>query len=89
MYSKTTVVKNRTGLHARPASEFVACAAKFSSKVTIKKLGAEKEVNAKSIILLLSLALVQGTEVEISAAGEDETAAVEALVALIDGGFGE
>lgn len=88
MYSKKTKIINKTGLHARPASIFVSAAGKFKSKVTIKKIGGA-EANAKSIVLLLTLALSQGTEVEISADGEDERAAVDALVTLINSGFGE
>ncbi len=87
MYSKKTVVQNKTGLHARPASDFVAAAKKYKSKLTIKT--SEEEANAKSIILLLSLGVSAGTEVEICADGEDEAEAVEALVSLIDSKFGE
>ena len=87
MYSKKTVVQNKTGLHARPASDFVAAAKNYKSKLTIKT--SEEEANAKSIILLLSLGASAGTEVEICADGEDEVEAVEALVSLIDSKFGE
>ncbi len=89
MYSRTVTVQNRTGLHARPASDFIGCASKFQSKITIKRVTEEDEANAKSIVMLLSLGLGQGTEVEITARGEDEVAAVDALVALIETKFGE
>lgn len=89
MYSKKTTIQNRTGLHARPASDFIGCASKFKSKIVIKKLSEDEEANAKSIVMLLSLALGQGEEVEITAKGEDEVEAVDALVALIDSKFGE
>lgn len=89
MYSKKTTIQNRTGLHARPASDFIGCASKFKSKIVIKKISDDEEANAKSIVMLLSLALGQGEEVEISAKGEDEVEAVDALVALIDAKFGE
>jgi phosphocarrier protein HPr len=89
MYQKTIVIKNRTGLHARPASEFIACAKKFASKITIGRAVDQEKVNAKSIVLLLSLGLGQGESVEISAIGEDENTAVNTLVALIDSGFDE
>ena len=49
----------------------------------------DDEANAKSIIFLLSLGLCQGEEVEITAKGDDEQEAVDALIALIDSGFGE
>jgi phosphocarrier protein len=48
MYSKQTVLKNRTGLHARPASEFVACAKAFESKVTVRRLDVEDEKQSLS-----------------------------------------
>jgi len=89
MYSKRTVIKNKTGLHARPASEFIAMASKFQSRITIKKLSEDEDANAKSIVMLLSLGLAQGEEVEISAKGEDEVEAVDKLIALIDSKFGE
>ena len=60
MYRKEVIVRNPTGLHARPASEFVAKAKKFQSKISICRSGAEgKPGNAKSIIILLSLGLRQ------------------------------
>lgn len=90
MYSKATLVKNPSGLHARPASSFVTCAGKFKSKITIKRTGEEKDgVNAKSIIMLLTQGFCKNEEVEISAIGEDEVQAVDALINLIDSGFGE
>ena len=89
MYTRNVLIQNRTGLHARPASEFVACAAKFKSKIKIRSVDDEDSVDAKSIMLLLSIGLGQGDEVVISAKGEDETEAVDTLVALIDSKFGE
>lgn len=90
MYNKTTKVINPTGLHARPASDFVAMAKRFTSKIRIKDLSTnEKPANAKSIITLLSLGLAKGTQIEIWAEGEDEEEAVQALVDLIESGFGE
>lgn len=89
MYSRKVTIQNRTGLHARPASDFIACASKFKSKITIKRVGEEDDANAKSIVMLLSLGLGQGTEVEITAKGEDEVEAVDSLVALIETKFGE
>lgn len=87
MYKIAVEVKNKTGLHARPAALFVQTASKFKSEIFIEKEG--KKVNAKSIMGVMSLAVSQGTKIEISASGEDEKKAVEALVALIDSKFGE
>ena len=89
MYSEKVTIVNTTGIHARPASEFVGVATKFKSKITIKKKDSTNEANAKSIVILLTLALSKGTEIEIFADGEDEKEAVNTLVQLIKGGFGE
>ncbi len=91
MYSKQTVLKNLTGLHARPASEFVACAKGFESKVTVRRLDVDDapEANAKSIIKILAQGLSVNTPIEISADGPDEQAAVDKLVELVDSKFGE
>jgi len=91
MYTRDALIQNRSGLHARPASEFVACAKKFYSKITIRSSDGDENdaVDAKSIMLLLSIGLGQGDEVVITAKGEDEIEAVDTLVALIDSKFGE
>ncbi len=90
MTLRQTTIVNASGLHARPASDFVQKAKTFSSRVTIKNLDTNGEaVSAKSILRLLAEGITQGTRVEISAEGADEQAAADALVALIDGGFGE
>ena len=88
MVSKTTVVKNPSGIHARPASLFVQEASKYESKVTVGKVGGDAK-DAKSILIVMSLGLACGTDIEISAEGSDEAAAVDALVALIESGCGE
>jgi len=87
MFEKTVEVCNPTGLHARPAALFVQTAGKFTSSIWISK--AEKKVNAKSIMGLMSLAVSQGAMVTIGADGEDEQLAVKELVDLILTGFGE
>lgn len=90
MYTKRTTIINKTGLHARPASIFVKEAKKFESKINITNLKKPDTVgNAKTIFSVLAQALSQGTEVEIGAEGPDEQEAVDTLIALIDGGFGE
>ncbi|SDZ92473.1 phosphocarrier protein [Eubacterium aggregans] len=89
MYAKETIIINKTGLHARPASEFTKQATGFQSDITIVNLDSGKEGNAKSIIAVMAMALSKDTKIQIRAEGEDEEAAVEALITLIDGGFGE
>ena len=90
MYVGKAVVINKTGLHARPAYEFVNMAKKFKSDIMVRRLDGEEEgVDAKSIMFLLSLGGCQGDKIEIAAEGCDEKEAVEALVNLIASGFGE
>ena len=90
MYSRTVEIVNKTGLHARPASEFVQAAKQYRSKIKIQNCGdGYTPVNAKSIISVLTQCLAQGTTAQLSAEGPDEQEAVEALVALIQTGFGE
>lgn len=91
MYAKTVVLKNASGLHARPASEFVACAKQFAAKIFIQNLDDPDAVptNAKSIVRVLAEGIPVNTRIEISAEGEDETAAVDRLAELIATGLGE
>ena len=92
MYSKKTTVINRTGLHARPASQFIEMAKRFSSRIQISNLSLDDEDNignAKSIISVLALGMGPGSPIEIFAVGEDEQEAVDSLIALVDSGFGE
>lgn len=87
MTEATTSIENKTGIHARPASVFVQTASKFKSKVQIKAKG--KTVDAKSILMIMSMGLVKGTEITICADGPDEADAVAALKKLVDDKFGE
>lgn len=88
MVSKTTVVKNPSGIHARPASLFVQEASKYESSITVCKVGGDAK-DAKSILMVMSLGMSCGCEIEIAADGADEATAVDALVALIESGCGE
>jgi phosphotransferase system HPr (HPr) family protein len=77
-------------LHARPGSDFVREAAKFSSKITIRRMDEdESPVNAKSIAFVLSLGVGKGIEVELAAEGDDERDAVDSLCSFIESGLGE
>ncbi len=80
-------ITNPTGLHARPAAQFVQTAASFSSKVTI--FANNKAADAKSILSVMGMGLNFGTEITVTADGPDEQACLESLVALIAGNFGE
>ena len=91
MQTALVTIINPTGLHARPATEFVTTAKRFISRITIQNAAQEESapVNAKSIIHLLTLGLSQGAVARISAEGEDELAAIEALTQLVAAGLGE
>lgn len=87
MIERAVPVVNRLGLHARPAAEFVKIASRFGCAVNVRK--DTMAVNGKSIMGMMMLAAEQGSELVITAEGEDATAALEALEALVRAGFGE
>jgi phosphocarrier protein FPr len=90
MAEATIPVKHKVGLHARPAALFVQTAAKFSSRVLVKNLTANGNfVDAKSIIMVLTLGVMKDHQVVIQTQGADAQAALEALQALIENNFGE
>jgi phosphocarrier protein len=91
MVSSQVTIINPTGLHARPASEFVAKAKQFQSCIMIQNVAdaSAAPVNAKSIVLLLTLGLTQGSVAQITAEGADEKEALEALTQLVASGLGE
>ena len=87
MYTKTAVVNNQVGLHARPATFFIQKAHEFKSSIWVEV--EERRVNAKSLLGVLSLGIVKGTEITLIANGPDEEEAVEALAALLASDFGK
>ena len=87
MVKETFKIKNKVGLHARPAAIFVQAAAKFKSDITIEKDG--KSVNAKSILGVLSLGAEQGSIITITIKGEDEQEALKTFKELVENKFGE
>ena len=84
---RTVRIPNKYGLHARPAAEFVKLAGRFASGIWVRK--DDIEVNGKSIMGVMMLAAEHGSEVTIRAVGDDAEQAVQALVELVEGGFGE
>jgi phosphocarrier protein HPr len=88
MYSKEVTIQNEQGLHARPAQLFIRTSNQFESQIKVRKED-RIEADAKSILGLMSLSLNKGSTIIIEANGEDETEAVDALVDLVDGKFGE
>ncbi|MDV6236976.1 HPr family phosphocarrier protein [Leptospira ellisii] len=77
--------ENGTGMHARPASVFVNCASKFPCDITVIK--EDVEVNGKSIMGLMMLALAPGNEFRIQASGEKEDEALDALTNIVNNDF--
>jgi phosphocarrier protein HPr len=87
MISKTFMIQNKFGLHARPSASFVQTASRFRSDIKVEKDG--QVADGKSILDLMTLAAPYGTSIIIKANGEDAQDAVAALGVLIDGRFGE
>ena len=87
MYVKDVLVKNKAGLHARPATFFIQKANEYKATVWVEK--EERRVNAKSLLGVLSLGVIGGTTIKIIADGPDEQAAVDDLVKLVESGFSE
>ena len=87
MFVKDVVIQNQVGLHARPATCFVQKANEFKSSIWVEK--EERRVNAKSLLGVLSLGIMGGTQIRIIAGGADEEQAVEELVKLVSSGFAE
>jgi phosphotransferase system HPr (HPr) family protein len=83
-------VHNKSGLHARPAATFVKMAAGYRSKVSVENVtrGAAG-ANAKSLLAVLGCGVEMGHTIRVSAEGDDEEAAIAALCALAEDGFGE
>lgn len=84
--AKTTII-NKLGLHARAATKLANVANQFSSGVELQCNG--KTIDGKSIMSLMLLAAAKGTDVELIVDGEDEQAALQAILDLIEDKFGE
>ena len=87
MIEREVVIKNRAGLHTRPAATLVKTASKYKADFFIYKDG--MEINGKSIIGVMTLAAEQGSTMTLKFDGEDEAAAAEEIVALFNRGFDE
>lgn len=81
MYSQTVQVTNSVGLHARPATFFIQKANEFKCSIWVE-IGSRR-INAKSLLGILSLGIIKGTDITVLADGADEEAAVTALVELV------
>ena len=90
MKSIDVVIRNPTGLHARPAVLFQRQAATFKSAITIQNLASGKPaVDAKSLIAILASGLIKDTPARLTADGEDEAQAISELKKAIESGLGE
>jgi phosphocarrier protein len=87
MVEQKVTIKNRAGIHARPSAMLVQTAKDFKSNIYLEK-GTDR-INGKSIMGLLTLGASYGTEITVIAEGEDEQAAIEAMVRLFDSKFEE
>ena len=81
MISREVTITNTIGLHARPATFFIQKANSFKSSIWVEK--EDRKVNAKSLLGIMSLGIVTGAVVTLSASGSDEESAVEALAELL------
>lgn len=87
MIEQQTTIKNKLGLHARAASKFVGLAQRFAATITV--VNGDQSANGKSIMSMMILQATRGTTLNIRADGEDEAAALEQIIALIDNLFEE
>lgn len=87
MITREVTVRNRAGVHTRPASMIVREASRFASEFFIRKDG--YEINGKSIIGVMTLAAEQGATLDLLFEGPDEEAAADAMAELFESGFGE
>ena len=87
MISRNVTIKNNVGLHARPATFFIQKANSFKSSIWVEK--DDRRVNAKSLLGVLSLGIVEGMSILLIADGADEEAALDGLEELINSGFNE
>jgi len=82
MIEKRVEVKNKSGLHARPAAVFVETTKKFKSKITVIKDG--KSADGKNILQILALGVDYGDEIVLQISGEDEKEAARELIDLLE-----
>jgi phosphotransferase system HPr (HPr) family protein len=84
---KQVTLINKVGLHARPASLFVQTASRFHSDIAVSSNG--REANAKRMLSVLQLGAEYGSQLDITATGDDAAEAVQTLTELVGNRFGE
>jgi phosphocarrier protein len=87
MIEREVTVRNRAGLHTRPASMLVKTASQFDSEIFLRR--DNYEINGKSVIGVMTLAAEQGATLDLIVEGEDEEQAADAIADLFQDGFGE
>lgn len=87
MLERDVVIENKLGMHLRAAAVFIETGNKYRCQIMLRK--DEREVNAKSIMGLMTLGAAVGSTVTVVTNGEDEAPALDALAALIQNKFGE
>jgi len=87
MVELETTIKNRAGIHARPSALIAQTAIKFASRIYLEKEG--NQINAKSIMGIITLAASFGAKIKIIADGADEQEAVKAIAELFESGLNE
>ena len=87
MKTREVVITNASGLHARPATFFIQKANSYKCTILVEK--DDRKVNAKSLLGVLSLGIAKGMTVKLIADGQDEEAALNGLVSLVNSGFNE
>lgn len=87
MTEKLVTIRNRAGIHARPAALLVQTAGRFAARIFLEKDG--ERINAKSIMGIITLGATYNTPLRIIAEGADEKEAVDALARLFENKFEE
>ena len=87
MKTREVVITNASGLHARPATFFIQKANSYKCTILVEK--DDRKVNAKSLLGVLSLGIAKGMTVKLIADGQDEEAALNGLISLVNSGFNE
>ncbi|PSQ73244.1 MAG: HPr family phosphocarrier protein [Bacteroidetes bacterium SW_8_64_56] len=87
MIEREVTVRNRAGIHTRPASMLVKTASQFESEVYLRR--DNYEINGKSVIGVMTLAAEQGAILTLVVEGDDEEEAANAITELFEDGFGE
>jgi phosphocarrier protein len=87
--TKQVTITNSLGLHARPAMVFVELASQYEADITVCRCDNSEGVDGKSIMQMMMLAATRGTDLRITASGDDAQTAVESLVSLVKTNFNE